>query len=80
MYGYLRGETYNPLMPYAWPTDPVVPPHLTPLTTPVMGGSRPLDPPPGRGPLMGGPQCRMSILRNGKCPLSLFFNFPVDLE
>ena len=27
------------------------------------------------GPLMGGPQCRLSIFKKGQCPLSLFFPF-----
>ena len=30
------------------------------------------------GPLMGGPQCRLSILRNGNVPCHYFSNFPVD--
>ena len=33
-----------------------------------------------RGPLMVGPQCRLSILRNGNVPSHFcFINFPVDL-
>ena len=31
-----------------------------------------------RGPLMGGPQCRLSILRNGNVPCRYFLNVPVD--
>ena len=30
------------------------------------------------GPLMGGPQCRLSILRNGNVPCHYFRNFPVE--
>ena len=30
------------------------------------------------GPLMGGPQCRLPILRNGNVPCPYFFNSPVD--
>ena len=29
---------------------------------------------------MGGPHCRLSILRNGNVPCRYFFNFPVDLK
>ena len=32
------------------------------------------------GPLMGAPQCRLSILRNGNVPCHYFLNFPVDLK
>ena len=32
------------------------------------------------GPLKGGPQCRMSILRNGHVPCHYFHNFNVDLK
>ena len=32
------------------------------------------------GPLMGGPQCRLSILRNGNVPCRYFSNVPVDFE
>ena len=30
------------------------------------------------GPLMGGPQCRLSISRNGNVPCRYFRHFPVD--
>ena len=29
---------------------------------------------------MGGPQCRLSILRNGNVPCRYFWNVPVDLK
>ena len=29
---------------------------------------------------MGGPQCRLSILRNGNVPCRYFLNFPVELK
>ena len=32
------------------------------------------------GPLMGDPQCRLSILRNGNVPCRYFRNFPVDFK
>ena len=32
------------------------------------------------GPLMGGPQCLLSILRNGNVPCHYFRNFPVDFK
>ena len=32
------------------------------------------------GPLMGGPQCRLSILRNGNVPFGYFKHFPVDFN
>ena len=32
------------------------------------------------GPLTGGPQCRMSILRNGHVPCYYFYNFHVDFK
>ena len=32
------------------------------------------------GPLIGAPQCRLLILRNGNDPCRYFFNFPIDLE
>ena len=32
------------------------------------------------GPLTGGPQCRLSILRNGNVPCRLFLNVPVDFK
>ena len=32
------------------------------------------------GPLMGGPQCRLSILRNGNVPCHYFRNFPVNFK
>ena len=32
------------------------------------------------GPLMGGPQCRLSILRNGNVPCRYFSDFPVDFK
>ena len=34
----------------------------------------------GLGPLMGSPQCRLSILRNGNVPCRYFLNFPVDFK
>ena len=33
-----------------------------------------------KGPLMGGPQCRLSILKNGNVPCRNFFNVPVDFK
>ena len=33
-----------------------------------------------KGPLMGGPHCRLSILRNGNVPCRYFKNFPVDFK
>ena len=33
-----------------------------------------------KGPLMGGPQCRLSILRNGNVPLHYSLDFPVDFK
>ena len=33
-----------------------------------------------RGPLMGGPQCRLSILRNGNVPCRYFLNVPVEFK
>ena len=35
---------------------------------------------PCLGPLTGGPQCRMSILRNGHVPCHYFYNFHVEFE
>ena len=32
------------------------------------------------GPLMGGPHCRLSILRNGNVPCRYFLDFPVDFK
>ena len=32
------------------------------------------------GPLMGGPHCRLSILRNGNVPCHYFLNVPVDFK
>ena len=32
------------------------------------------------GPLMGGPHCRLSILRNGNVPCRYFRNFPVNFK
>ena len=32
------------------------------------------------GPLMGGPQCRLSILRNCNVPCRYFTKFPVDFK
>ena len=32
------------------------------------------------GPLMGGPQCRLSILRNGNVPCRYFSNVSVDFK
>ena len=32
------------------------------------------------GPLMGGPQCRLSILRNVNVPCHYFLNVPVDFK
>ena len=32
------------------------------------------------GPLMGGPQCRLSILRNGNVPCQYVENVPVDFR
>ena len=32
------------------------------------------------GPLMGGPQCSLSILRNGNVPCHYFSDFSVDLK
>ena len=34
----------------------------------------------GVGPLMGGPQCRMSNLRNGNVPCRYFYNIHVDFK
>ena len=33
-----------------------------------------------RGPLMGGPQSRLSVLRNGNVPCRYFLNVPVDFK
>ena len=32
------------------------------------------------GPLIGAPQCRLSILRNGNVPCHYFLYFPVDFK
>ena len=34
----------------------------------------------GVGPLTGGPQCRMSILRNDNVPCHYLCNYPVDFK
>ena len=45
-----------------------------------VGGGEKGDQGEKEGPLMGGPQCRLSILRNGNVPCRYFRDFPVDFK